>query len=290
MSPAILITGCSTGIGNALVRPLLERGFRVYATYRNSANRPEVLAQERADFPALLSCHSLDVSRADEIEAIKSLIENENPEQGLFCLINNAGFGVFGAFEDSSEENIRQQFEVNVIGLLKLTKALLPAIRRGRGMVINLSSILGLLGVPLTSLYCATKHAIEGWSEALACELSPFGVDVCLVEPGGHRTQFSNNISWAAEAFSQASEYRLYNERYKARLHQLLEAEGTPVQGLVKRIIRLVERKQAKSRCLPLRTLSGFDARLFYSLKRLFPAFIFHPLLRWGSSILYYRK
>ena len=124
----------------------------------------------------------------------------------LDALVNNAGYGLFGVFEELSEDLIRKQMEVNFFGCVLLTQALLPSIRATRGVILNLSSMLGFFAPPMSSLYCASKFAIEGWSESLHFELAPHGVRVVLIEPGSFNTQFGSNLMQYSICFHFFSE------------------------------------------------------------------------------------
>lgn len=180
-----MITGTSTGFGFEFVRAALERGDTVVATSRHPA-KVAAAFPDRAD--QLLVC-AMDVKNSDQIAgAVHEAVVRFGR---IDVLVNNAGYGLIGAVEEASDDEIARVYEVNVLGLLRVTRAVLPHFRHQRsGHIINLSSIGGLVGVPGFGLYNATKFAVEGISEALARELEPFGVGVTLVEPGPYRTDF----------------------------------------------------------------------------------------------------
>ena len=152
---------------------------------RNLARR-RALEEAAAARSVSLELEQLDVT-AEGVEAkVRELVLKYGP---IYALVNNAGIAVDGPFEEQSEVDIRDQFETNVFGLMAVTRALLPSMRAaGRGRIINLSSISGRVALPLCSVYAATKHAVEGLSEALRWELEPFGIEVCVIEPGTFRT------------------------------------------------------------------------------------------------------
>ncbi|WP_022981563.1 oxidoreductase [Ideonella sp. B508-1] len=181
-----LITGVSSGFGNELARAALARGDVVVGTVRQpeQASRFEALAPGRAH--AVL----LDVTRADAIEpAVREAISRAGQ---IDVLVNNAGYGLFGAVEEVSDAEARAVMETNFFGALAVTRALIPHLRERRtGHVFNVSSVAGVLGIPGGALYSASKFALEGLSEALVGELRPFGIRVTLVEPGGFRTNFA---------------------------------------------------------------------------------------------------
>lgn len=179
-----LVTGASTGIGRATAKALQQAGFRVFGTSR----RP---GAENVDGITMLPC---DVT--DE-ESVAELINTVLGEAGrIDLLVNNAGIGLLGAAEDSSTAQAQALFDVNVFGVLRVTHAVLPIMRRqGSGRIVNLSSVLGFIPAPYSALYASTKHAIEGYSESLDHELRSFGIRVVLVEPAYTRTSFEENLT-----------------------------------------------------------------------------------------------
>lgn len=179
------ITGTSQGFGRELVRAALQRGDSVVATSRN----PQTVTSA---FPAAgnrLLAVSLDLRDEKQIAAV---VEQAVAKFGhLDVLVNNAGHGLTGAVEEASDAEIASVFEINVFGLLRLTRALLPYLRKQKsGHIVNLSSIGALVGLPGWGIYNATKFAVEGLSEALAVEAGPLGIGVTIVEPGPFRTDF----------------------------------------------------------------------------------------------------
>jgi NAD(P)-dependent dehydrogenase (short-subunit alcohol dehydrogenase family) len=184
-----LITGCSTGFGRALTEAVLARGEIVVATARKP-QRLEDLAQQFGDRILALS---LDVTQPSEVQAaVNQTIETFGR---IDVLVNNAGYGVFGAVEEVSDLDVRRQFETNVYGALDMTRAVLPHLRRQHsGRILNISSSGGFVGFPGAGIYCASKFALEGWSEALAKEVAPLGIHVTIVEPGAFRTAFNGTL------------------------------------------------------------------------------------------------
>jgi NAD(P)-dependent dehydrogenase (short-subunit alcohol dehydrogenase family) len=175
-----LITGCATGFGALLAQTVLDRGEQLVATDRSL----EALAHLRSPSPERLLALPMDVTDLVQIEAAVATAVGRFGRIDL--LVNNAGLGLGGPFEEAPPERIRQLFEVNVLGLMAVTRALLPQLRaQGGGRIINLSSDSGLVGWPFQAVYGATKHAVEGFAEALAFEVAPFGIDVVLIEPCG---------------------------------------------------------------------------------------------------------
>jgi NAD(P)-dependent dehydrogenase (short-subunit alcohol dehydrogenase family) len=178
------ITGCSTGFGRDLARHVLECGYRVVVT----ARRPETLQEFSGSEQALVL--KLDVTDSSEVGAA---IEAARKRFGrIDVLVNNAGIGYFAAAEESEEDQVRQMFEVNVFALGRMTQAVLPGMRAQRsGFIINISSLAGVNPTPALSYYCATKHAVEGFSGSLAMEVEPLGIKVIIVEPSGFRTDWA---------------------------------------------------------------------------------------------------
>jgi NAD(P)-dependent dehydrogenase (short-subunit alcohol dehydrogenase family) len=180
MTRTWLITGCATGFGALLAQTLLERGERVAASDRSL----DALAHLRAPDPAALLPLQLDVT--DDTQIAQAVAQAVGRFGRIDVLVNNAGLGLGGPFEETAPARVRQLFAVNVLGLMSVTRAVLPQLRaQGGGRVINLSSDSGLVGWPLQAVYSATKHAVEGFAEALAFEVAPFGIKVVLIEPCG---------------------------------------------------------------------------------------------------------
>jgi NAD(P)-dependent dehydrogenase (short-subunit alcohol dehydrogenase family) len=180
-----LITGCSTGLGRQLAETVAMRGDRLIATARSSDALQDLVDR----YPDTVRAVSLDVTRPGDAAAAVALAERAFG--GLDVLVNNAGIGFIGAIEEGEPGEYRPLFEVNVFGLIEMTRAALPALRRRKGArIVNLSSGAGIAGSAGSGFYNATKFAVEGLSEALADELRPLGVKVIIVEPGPFRTEF----------------------------------------------------------------------------------------------------
>lgn len=192
-----LVTGCATGFGALLAQAVLDRGEQIAATDR----APDALAHLRAPYPERLLTLPMDVTDVTQIEAAVAAAVGRFGRVDL--LVNNAGLGLGGPFEEAAPGRVRQLFEVNVLGLMAVTRAVLPQMRaQGRGRILCLSSDSGLVGAPFQAAYCATKHAVEGFAEALSFEVAPFGVDVVLLEPCGF---FATAMPAAAIAEATAS-------------------------------------------------------------------------------------
>jgi NAD(P)-dependent dehydrogenase (short-subunit alcohol dehydrogenase family) len=179
------ITGASTGFGRLLAEEVLKSGGKVVAT----ARKLDKVADFEERYPKTAKALALDVTDAGQVD---SAVTQAFAEFGqVDVLVNNAGYGVAGAIEEVSEDEFMPMFETNVFGLLKVTRAFLPHLRKQRsGHILNLSSIGGLIGGQGIGMYNATKFAVEGLSEALAAELAPLGIRVTVIEPGPFRTDF----------------------------------------------------------------------------------------------------
>lgn len=182
-----LVTGASSGIGKATALQLLKDGYTVYVAARRTELMEEL--QQQGAIPV-----KMDITRDEDIVALVEKIRTE--QGGVDVLINNAGYAIYGAVEDTGIEDARRQFEVNIFGLARLTQLILPYMREQHaGRIVNISSIGGKIYTPLGAWYHATKHALEGWSDALRLEVKPFGIDVIIIEPGGIKTEFGDVMS-----------------------------------------------------------------------------------------------
>lgn len=184
--PVWFITGCSTGFGRELASRILKSGRRAVVTARDPESIQDIVAPYRETALAL----SLDVTQADQIGAcVQAALRRFGR---IDVLVNNAGYGYLGAIEEGTEADYRAMFETNMFGPIALMRAVLPGMReRGRGHIVNMSSIVGFVGLPSSCFYAGAKFALEGISEALTADLKPLGVSVTIVEPGSFRTDFA---------------------------------------------------------------------------------------------------
>jgi NAD(P)-dependent dehydrogenase (short-subunit alcohol dehydrogenase family) len=182
--PVWFITGCSTGFGRELAMHLLERGYTTVVTARNPDDVSDLAKVKNA------LVLKLDVTDQNQID--KAITAAEEQFGRIDVLVNNAGIGYFAAVEESEEDQVRRMFDINVFGLSRMIQAVLPGMRsRGKGFIVNFSSIGGLCSFPSVGFYNATKFAVEGLSEALWQEVEPLGIKVMLVEPSGFRTDWA---------------------------------------------------------------------------------------------------
>lgn len=253
MSETVLITGCSSGFGLLTALHFARRGARVVATLRDPA-RADALERAKAAEGLDLHVVALDVLDAASVTAAVERAEAIGP---LDLLINNAGIEVRGPIEECDDDLVRRQFETNVVGTLRVVRAVLPRMRaRGRGTIVNLSSVAGIVARPYGGLYSASKHAIEAITEALHYEVQRFGVRVVLIEPGQYATQLSTNMV-TAPRFTAASPYWDHSAAFDVHVRKL--AGGTPAdpQEVAHIIYDAVHDPQPR-----LRYLAGADAQL----------------------------
>jgi NAD(P)-dependent dehydrogenase (short-subunit alcohol dehydrogenase family) len=215
-TPVWFITGCSTGFGRELAQAVLERGWRCVAT----ARRIDALDSLATGNDERLLRVALDVTDDAQIDAAVAAARERFG--AIDVLVNNAGYGYQSTIEEGDEKEIRAQFDANVFGLFALTRAVLPVMRAQRsGHVINITSVAGLVGFPGSGYYAASKHAIEGWSDALLAEAGPLGIKVTCVEPGPFRTD------WAGRSLRQTpSRIADYAETAAARMERTAGYSG----------------------------------------------------------------
>ncbi len=247
MPNTILITGSSSGIGNATAKYFQEQGWNVIATMRTPEKDTELPGLEN------VLVTRLDVQDPDSIaQAVRLGIETFGR---IDVLLNNAGYGAFGVLEAAPMENIRRQFDVNVIGLIETTKAVIPHFRANRcGTIINVSSVGGKVTFPLGSLYHGTKFAVEGFSEALIFEMGEIGVKVKIVEPGVIKTDF------AGRSFDFINDETL--EEYQGLVGKFAASVGSSTETASEpRLVAEVIYRAATDGTSQLRYTAGEDAK-----------------------------
>lgn len=234
-----IVTGASAGIGAATSRVLHERGFRVYAVARRL---------DRMAPLAALGIHTIRVDVTEEAGLV-ALVDRVVTESGrIDVLVNNAGYGSFGALEDVPLDEARRQFEVNVFGAARLCQLVLPHLRaQGSGRIINVSSVGARMYQPLGGWYHSTKYALEGLSDCLRVEVKPLGIDVVMIRPGGIATEFPRDAGERLLAISGQGAYAGYARRYAATLTS--EAEGLSSPSVVAKAIgRAATRRRPRAR------------------------------------------
>jgi NAD(P)-dependent dehydrogenase (short-subunit alcohol dehydrogenase family) len=237
----ILITGCSSGIGAAVARRLVDAGHTVYATARNPA------ALSGLDGA---SVRALDVTDEVSMGAVVDEIVRDHGRVG--ALVNNAGYGEYGAIEDVPIDAVRRQFETNVFGLARLTQLVLPTMRAaGSGRIVNMSSMGGRLTFPYGGYYHASKHAVEAISDALRVEVAPFGVQVVIVEPGLITTRFGSTATETMTGSTQTdSPYRAATDAVEKAMANSYENRllTAPPEAVAKAVERALTAKHPRSR------------------------------------------
>jgi NAD(P)-dependent dehydrogenase (short-subunit alcohol dehydrogenase family) len=269
---SILITGCSTGIGLAAARTLKSRGWRVIATARKPQDLDrlsrteglEAIACEMTDPASIAACASAALERTDG---------------KLTALYNNAAYGLIGAMEDITPDQLRECFEVNVIAVHDLTRRIIPAMRaQGRGRIVMCSSVLGLVSGPYRGPYCATKFALEAMSDALRLELAPAGIHVSLLEPGPIESEFlaTTLSTFKSSVDAEASPHRDY---YAKRMAQM-QAGGDNrfklgPEAVVAKLIQAIESPRPRARYK-----IGFPTKAAALLKRALPDRLMDQILK----------
>ncbi len=277
----ILITGTSSGFGFKFVEDLLESGHKVIATLRNLQERENLFSDLKDRYGKSLDVIELDVIKAEDRASIAEYIDKEL-NGSLDVLINNAGYGAFGALEDFSEQEIRQQMEVNFFAPTILIKELLPFLRKSKGMVVNISSIMGQYSFTAGAVYSASKYALNGISEGLKYELLPHGVRIVTLEPGGHKTNFMKSAKWANNSFNPESPYLKQSKGLKSFMDKLQALGKSPTADNVsKKLIKLVEKES-----VPVKIPIGVDANIITFLKKILPEFLFNKLMNIGNKIM----
>jgi NAD(P)-dependent dehydrogenase (short-subunit alcohol dehydrogenase family) len=212
MSRVWLITGTSTGFGRKLVEQLLHTGDKIVATARNI----DSIADLKEKSPENVHIATLDVTRKEQIQtAVQEAVERFGR---IDIVVNNAGYGLFGMLEEYTDEQIRNQFDVNVFGMLDVIRETLPIFKKQKsGHYVNISSIFGVWAIPTFSMYTASKFAVEGFSKTMALELEPFGIKTTIVEPGIFLTEFMGNLNKQTETLPEyAPVYEAFLKGYDA--------------------------------------------------------------------------
>ena len=262
---AALVTGCSSGIGLCTAVALAEAGYRVFATMRDPKKRAALDAAAGAA-GVTLDVHALDVrdtARAAEVVAMVAA-----SGANLDLLVNNAGMGVVGFFEDQSLDEIREQVDTNLIGTLAMMKAVLPGMKaRGGGRIVNVTSASGIAPSPGAPVYCGVKYAVHGLSESAHIELAPHGIKVILVVPGMHKTEiFKSNLRVASALSDPNHPNAAAIERMQGWLLSQLEKPGGAPRAVAAAIVEAGTARRPKRKYL-----CGPDAHIVSLLHGLLP-------------------
>ncbi len=283
MGGAVVITGASSGIGAACARHLDQLGFTVWAGVRRQADGDALV---RVASPRLRVV-MLDVTDPISVAEAGRTIAEETSGSGLAALVNKAGISVAGPRELLPLADLRMQFEVNVIGALAVTQALLPSLRLARGRIINISSIAGLAATPFLGAYCGSKFALEAMSDALRLELAPWGMTVSLIEPGAIQSQIWQRATMSATRTlgEVAPESLALYAQPLDRMQKVIAgaaARAIPADVVARTVAHALTASRPRTRYLV-----GHDARFRALLKRILPDRAQDRLLAWFMGIPY---
>lgn len=272
--PVVLVTGCASGIGLALARLLAKHeGYRVVLTAREKS-----LSRLKAEFQESdrLKIRPLDVTSPASREALFAEIDRD--WEGVNVLVNNAGISYRSVVEHMTEDDELKQMSTNYLGPMGLIRLALPTMRaKGRGKIINVSSVSGMLAMPTMASYSASKYALEGASEALWYETKPFGIDVVLVQPGFVRSNSFENVYYTENSEPRASGQGAYADFYHHMapfIARMMRLTPTTPEKIAKSIYRVIRQEDP-----PLWVPVTYDARLFYYLRRVMPRRLLLPFL-----------
>ena len=255
-----VVTGSSTGIGYETALALARNGFSTYATMRNlDKARPieEIAKKEK------LSLYAVKLDVTDE-KSVNDAIQKIKSDAGrIDVLVNNAGYGLIGSLEDLAMNEIKAQYETNVFGLIRVTQAVLPVMRKQKGgIIVNISSIGGKMALPLSSPYIGTKFAVEGLSESIAYDLEPFGIKVVIIEPGAIKTNFDTGMIVAKKNQDPSSPYYDKMQKFEKSMGAIVQG-GTPASKVAQVILGAVTTSNPN-----LRYTVGDDAAFLVQKRR----------------------
>ena len=261
MRRVVFITGISSGFGKRIAALLSSKGYAVYGTSRKDIEPDQSITVLKAD--------------VTDAAAIKIAVEKVIMKEGrIDLLINNAGMGISGAIEEFSLEDIKVQMGTNVMGAVNTIQAVLPSMRRqGSGMILNISSIGGLMGLPFQGFYSASKYAIEGLSEALRMELKQFNIKVVVIEPGDFATNFTANRKIVSNGTANSA----YKDQFSKTLSIIEKDEkgGLPPEFLANKVLKIIEKSNPCHRYI----IATFEQKLAVFLKTILPDSLFFKIL-----------
>jgi NAD(P)-dependent dehydrogenase (short-subunit alcohol dehydrogenase family) len=262
-SRAVLVTGCSTGIGRASAERLAAKGWPVYATARRLDSIKDLADK---------GCQLLELDVCDEESMRGAVAEVERDAGAVFGLVNNAGYGQEGTVEEVPMDDVRRQFETNVFGLARLIQLVLPGMRRQRtGRIVNVSSMGGKISIPGGGYYHATKHAVEAISDTLRFEVRRFGVHVSVIEPGTIKTKFGDTAVTSVDRLRDpGSPYASFNEVLVERINDAYEGKLARFAAPPEAVARVVE-KALTARRPRTRYRVTVAARAMLTIRKLLP-------------------
>jgi NAD(P)-dependent dehydrogenase (short-subunit alcohol dehydrogenase family) len=272
----VLITGASSGIGKACANHLHRKGYKVYGTSRRALWSSDTRA-ERTDQPTTFQLIPMDVTSDESVrQGVQWILEREGR---LDVVVNNAGYGIAGALEDTELEEAQAQMETNFFGVVRLSRIVLPIMRQqGGGCLVSISSVGGLIGIPFQGLYSASKFAVEGLMEALRAEVKPHGIRVALIEPGDFHTGFT-----ASRRKTRLSERgTVYGTRFAKALAVMEkdETNGPSPERVGYLLERIIAKKSPRLRYI----IGPVSEKLAVGLKKVLPS----KLFEW-TIMMYYQ-
>lgn len=261
MQQVVFITGASSGIGKACASYLAKRGHIVYAGSRTQGS-------------GQIPYHGLTLDVTDKGSIQSAVQEIIRREKRIDLLVNNAGYGIAGAIEDCSDEEIRAQFEVNFFGALTMIREVVPHMRHaGKGLIVTVGSIGGILGLPYQGIYSSTKFALMGLTEALRTELCPYNIKASIICPGDFATGFTRNRKIAAATFQDSP----YKKRFSDALRQIEQDESAGADPiLVARLVDKIMNKKTPKQCYMVGKL---EQTLFAGMKSVLPNGLYHHIV-----------
>ena len=271
-----IVTGSASGIGYETSLMLARHGFITYATMRDLKKSSTLKSiADKENIP--LRCIQLDVTNDMSVKQSIEIIENESNQ--IDVLVNNAGYGLNGAFEDLLIDEIKLQFDTNFFGLIRATQAVLPIMRKQRsGIIVNISSGLGRFGIATSSAYVSSKFAIEGLTESISYELEPFGIRTVLVEPGIIKTNFIKAAVLAQKSTDPNSPYIQFMNNMEEGMKKLIQSGEKP-ENVAKVVLDAINDTNPK-----LRYLAGKDVEQIMEIKNKVSDEDFHNLIKNMSS------
>ncbi|MGQ0639144.1 MAG: SDR family oxidoreductase [Nitrososphaerota archaeon] len=257
MEKVAVVTGSSSGIGFETALALARESYYTYATIRDTKKGnpiKEIAKKENLNLEVL----ELDVDKDQTVQtAINKILKEKNR---IDVLVNNAGYGLFGCLEDLSMGELKAQFETNFFGVVRVSQAVIPVMRKQKsGIIVNVSSVAGKIGFPVSPAYISSKFALEGLSESIRYELMPFGINVIIIEPGVIKTNFMSSTKKAAKSDSV---YKDITNKVISGITMMAEM-GTPAQEVARTIIKAIKSENP----LPRYTV-GNDAAMFLEAKK----------------------
>jgi short-subunit dehydrogenase len=267
MKKVALITGASSGMGKSTAQILHNQGYTVYGAARRTDDMNDLKAKG-------MKVIALDLLNDESmVKAVNTILNNEGK---IDVLINNAGYGSYGAVEDVPMEEARRQFEVNLFGMARLTQLVLPGMRKQKsGRIVNISSMGGKIYTPLGAWYHATKHAVEGWSDCLRLEVKDFGIDVVIVEPGGIKTPWGSIAADNLKKTSGNGAYANFANKVMENTKRLYNgSQLTDVETLGKTIAQAATEKRPKTRYV-----KGYMAKPAIAIRKWFGDRVFDKVI-----------